>query len=155
MSTSLLVFLGNTSFSYCIMNIDDQLFINDISIRAQIEGIRSISYLKYINCMACEFLLNTKGIFKSFLHWKTTQSSVYRTSTNVVFQYRWSLIQVSLYLDVFDSARKVGMALLEVVIRAAQSKYSNNKHKIPLHIITYLIISLEPIVAPSQKFYEQ
>ena len=38
------------------------------------------------------------------------------------------------------------MALLEVVIRAAQSKYSNNKHKIPLHIITYLIISLEPVV---------
>ena len=74
---------------------------------------------------------------------------------NVVFQYRWSLIQVALYLDVFDSARIVGMALLEVVIRAAQSNYSNNKHKIPLHIITYLIISLEPIVAPTQKFYQQ
>ena len=82
--------------------------------------------------MACEFLLNTKGIFKPFLHWKTTQSSVYRTtnsSTNVVFQYRWSLIQVAMYLDVFDSARIVGMALLEVVIRAAQSKYSNNISK--------------------------
>ena len=77
------------------------------------------------------------------------------SSTNVVFQYRWSLIQVTLYLDVFDSARIVGMALLEVVIRVAQSKYSNNKHKIPLHIITYLIISLEPIVAPKQKFYQQ
>ena len=111
-----------------------------------------------MNCVACEFLLNTKDIFKPFLHWKTTQSSVYRTtnsSTNVVFQYRWLLIQVALYLDVFDSARIVGMALLEVVIRAVQSKYSNNKHKIPLHIITYLIISLEPIVAPPQKFYQQ
>ena len=67
----------------------------------------------------------------------------------------WSLIQVALYLDVFDSARIAGMALLEVVIRAAQSKYSINKHKIPLHIITYLIISLKPIVVPPQKFYQQ
>ena len=46
------------------------------------------------------------------------------------------------------------MALSEVVIRGLHSHIATIDYKIPLHTTTYLIISLEPIVAPPQKFYQ-
>ena len=50
---------------------------------------------------------------------------------------------------------KVGMAVSAVVIRGVHSHRAIMDCKIPLHITTYLVISLEPIVAPPQKFYLQ
>ena len=64
-------------------------------------------------------------------------------------------MQVAPYLYTFIVQHKVDMALPGVVTRGVHSHIAIVAYKIPLHITTYLIISLEPIVAPPQKFYQQ
>ena len=47
------------------------------------------------------------------------------------------------------------MALTGVIFRGVHSHIAIIDYSIPLHTTAYLIISLKPIVAPLQKFYQQ
>ena len=61
-------------------------------------------------------------------------------------------MQVAPYFYTFIVQHKVDIALPGVVTRGVHFHIAIIAYKIPLHTTTYLIISLEPIVAPPQKF---
>ena len=56
-------------------------------------------------------------------------------------------------LSILGHMQKLDVALLGEVIGSVHSHLATIGFKIPLQATNYLTISLEPIVAPPQKFY--